>query len=122
LDAALPDTAYAALRAAIAAWTEKWQTNTPPALTYWSAPGLLQIYDGRYPGHEGTYTFEGSLADAYLACTDRPIAASAVHERLGGRLPTEAIREAFAEFQQRGLMFLDGSLAVALAIPAVGGR
>ena len=72
----------------------------------------------RHPGSEGTYTFEGDLAEIYLACTERPIGANAVRERLGGRVPLDAVQEAFAGFAERGLMFLDGSAALALALPA----
>jgi hypothetical protein len=78
----------------------------------------VQIYDARHPGAEGTYTFEGDLAEIYLTCVDRPIGAGAVQGRLGGRLPLAAVQEAFAGFAERGLMFLDGSAAVALALPA----
>ncbi|GAA0587245.1 RiPP maturation radical SAM C-methyltransferase [Paractinoplanes ferrugineus] len=114
----LPDEAYAGVRAGVEAWKAAWQRATPPTLTYFSAPGLLQIYDGRHPGAEGTYTFEGDLAEIYLACVDRPISASAVRERLSRRLPLDAVEEAFAGFAERGLMFLDGSAALALALPA----
>ncbi|WP_285558445.1 RiPP maturation radical SAM C-methyltransferase [Actinoplanes regularis] len=114
----LPDEAYAGVREAAAEWTAAWQRATPPTLTYFSAPGLLQIYDTRHPGAEGTYTFEGDLAEIYLACVDRPIGAAAVRERLPRRLPLDAVQEAFAGFAERGLMFLDGPSALALALPA----
>ncbi|MFI7602281.1 RiPP maturation radical SAM C-methyltransferase [Actinoplanes sp. NPDC049681] len=114
----LPQQTYAGLRAAVEDWQAAWERPEPPTLTYFAAPGFLQIYDGRQPGAEGTYTFEGDLAEIYLACVDRPIGAAAVRERLGGRLPLEAVRAAFAGFAERGLMFLDGSAALALALPA----
>jgi ribosomal peptide maturation radical SAM protein 1 len=122
LDGALPDTAYDGLRHATDAWSRSWNAEHRPVLKYWSAPGFLQIYDGRHKGHEGTYTFHGALSDIYLMCVDRPTTASAVSERLGGDPPAAAAQEAFEEFQRRGLMFLDGTLAVALALPAVAGR
>jgi ribosomal peptide maturation radical SAM protein 1 len=115
---ALADDAYDGVRQAVQRWRAAWQGPTPPVLKYWSAPGFLQIYDGRHEGTEGTYTFEGDLAEIYLACVDRPTGAAAVRDRLGGRLPLAAIEEAFAEFGARGLMFLDGSHALALAVPA----
>jgi ribosomal peptide maturation radical SAM protein 1 len=121
-ESTLPDSAYEPLRAAVAAWSQGWDTGRRPVLKYWSAPGFVQIYDGRCEGREGTYTFEGTLAQIFLACTDRPTTASAVRAKLGLTLSTEAVQEIFGEFQQRGLMFLDGSLAVALALPAVEGR
>jgi hypothetical protein len=91
-------------------------------LTYWSAPGFLQIYDERRPGEGGTYTFEDTLADLYLACVSRPTTAAAVRRELGLPLPAEAVQELFADFADRGLMFLDGGLALALALPAAKGR
>ncbi|HEU4422909.1 MAG TPA: RiPP maturation radical SAM C-methyltransferase [Pilimelia sp.] len=118
----LPDDVYADLRRAVDEWSTAWKADEPPTLTYWSAPDFLQIYDGRRPGREGTYTFEGPLAHIYLACSDRPTTASAVRNKLGQRLPVEAIQEAFDEFAHRGLMFLDGSLALALALPKITGR
>jgi ribosomal peptide maturation radical SAM protein 1 len=122
LAAALPDDAYDGLRQAVDGWSRSWRAGHRPVLKYWSAPGFLQIYDGRHAGHEGTYTFDGILSDIYLACTSRPTTASAVSERLGGDPPVAAVQEAFEEFQRRGLMFLDDTLAVALALPAVAGR
>jgi ribosomal peptide maturation radical SAM protein 1 len=122
LDDPLPDAAYTGLRDAVANWQAAWQRAVRPTLTYFSAPGFLQIYDGRHPGAEGTYTFEGDLAAVYLACVDRPIGAAAVCERLGGRLPLAAVQEAFTGFAERGLMFLDGSAALALALPAGASR
>ncbi|MEJ3745814.1 RiPP maturation radical SAM C-methyltransferase [Actinomycetes bacterium KLBMP 9797] len=114
----LPDDAYAGVRQAVEDWKAAWRRATPPTLTYFSAPGFLQIYDGRHPGREGTYTFEGDLAEIYLACVDRPIGAGAVRDRLDRRLSVEAIQEGFAGFAERGLVFLDGSAALALALPA----
>ncbi|HEV7899118.1 MAG TPA: RiPP maturation radical SAM C-methyltransferase [Planosporangium sp.] len=122
LDDALPDSAYEGLRRAVAEWSQAWRSDHRPVLTYWSAPGFLQIYDGRYQGREGTYTFQDTLADIYLACGDRPTTASAVRDKLRLDLPVSAVEDVFGEFQQRGLMFLDDSLAVALALPAVAGR
>jgi ribosomal peptide maturation radical SAM protein 1 len=119
---ALPDSVYAELSAAVDEWSRAWRDDKPPELTYWSAPGFLQIYDGRHDGRHGTYSFEGSIADIYLACGDRPTTAAAVRSRLGGAVPTGTIEEVFHEFQQRGLMFVDGTLALALALPAITGR
>jgi len=82
----------------------------------------VQIYDGRYPGREGTHTFKGDIAEIYLACTDRPISAAAVRERHGVGMRVEEIQEVLVEFEERGLMFMDGTLGLALALPAVGGR
>ncbi len=118
----LPDSAYAGVRRAAAAWSDAWRADTPPALTYRSAPRFVQICDERRHGGDGTYTFEDTLADLYLACSDRPVTAAAVRRKLDLRLPAEAITEIFEEFRRRGLMFLDDRFALALALPAVRGR
>jgi ribosomal peptide maturation radical SAM protein 1 len=119
---ALPDSAYTGVSEAVGEWARAWRRDEKPRLTYWSAPGLVQIYDGRHEGSEGTYTFEGALAEIYLACTDRPTSAAAVREKLSADLEVEAVAEVLAEFRRRGLVFGDGSLAVALALPSVAGR
>ncbi|HEY2265164.1 MAG TPA: RiPP maturation radical SAM C-methyltransferase, partial [Streptosporangiaceae bacterium] len=118
----LPDDAYASVEQAAADWSGAWQAGQRPALTYWSAPGFVQICDERQPGQGGTYTFEDTLAELYLACTGGPVTAAAVRRRLGLALPAEGIGEIFGEFARRGLMFLDGPHALALALPAVKGR
>jgi ribosomal peptide maturation radical SAM protein 1 len=122
VDGALPESSYDQLAQALAGWTQAWGSEPRPALTYRAAPGLLQIYDTRYPGRGGTYTFEGTLADIYLACTDRPTAATAVRDRLRPRPSAGFVEEALEEFGRRGLLFRDESLVVALALPAVTGR
>jgi ribosomal peptide maturation radical SAM protein 1 len=119
---ALPDSAYAPLQEAVRDWAAAWQADTPPVLKYWSAPHLVQIYDGRRPGHEGSHTFEGTVADLYLACGERPITARAVRDKLGLRLPVEEVEDVFGEFHRRGLMFLDGPRALALALPVARQR
>ena len=115
----LADIAYDGVREAVAAWTAAWQQRSP-TLTYRSAPDLVHIYDRRQSGREGTYTFRGSLAQIYRVCSERPISAAAVRRRLG--LPPGYAEDAFREFAQRGLMFLDGEQGLALALPAVPGR
>jgi ribosomal peptide maturation radical SAM protein 1 len=118
----LPDSAYMDVRRAVADWSKAWEAGEPPALTYWSAPHFVQIYDQRRPGQEGTYTFEDTLADLFLACTHRPTTATAVRRKLDLPLPAEGVQEIFQEFQQRGLMFLDEQFALALALPGVKSR
>jgi ribosomal peptide maturation radical SAM protein 1 len=122
LSGTLPDSAYSGVRTAVDTWSAAWQASQPPVLKYWSAPGFLQIYDGRRPGHEGTYTFDGAIARIYLACSDRPMTAAAVRESLGLAQPPEFVHEVFKEFCERGLMFLDEPFALALALPAAPGR
>lgn len=122
MDGALPDSVYAGVRCAADDWSRAWLAGGPPTLTYWSAPGLVQISDQRRPERAGTHTFRDTLADIYLACSDRPITATAVRRELGLELPVEAIQEVFTEFGERGLMFLDGQFALALALPAIRSR
>jgi hypothetical protein len=88
---------------------------------YRCAPGFLQIYDGR-PERQGTYTFHDTLAAIYLACVERPRTAAAVHSELGLDVPVAAVQDVFRRFAERGLMFLDDDLVIALAIPATPGR
>ena len=121
-DSGLPSGAYAPIGRAVADWSSAWQAGKPPVLKYWSAPHFIQIYDERKQGQGGTYTFEDTLADLYLACSSRPTTATAVRRELDLELPEEAIRELFKEFQKRGLMFLDDQFALALALPAVKAR
>jgi ribosomal peptide maturation radical SAM protein 1 len=117
---ALDPSTYVALRDAVARWCDAWEAETPPMLVYRSAPGFLQIYDGRHPDHQGTYTFRDTVAAIYVACVDRPRTALGVHRELG--VPVTTVVGAFRRFGERGLMFLDGDLAVALALPATPGR
>jgi hypothetical protein len=80
------------VRQAVEAWIAAWQADRPPELTYWPTPGYLQIYDGRHPGAEGTYAFEGFLAEIYLACSDRPTTAAAVRDKLSHDVPVETVQ------------------------------
>lgn len=116
---ALPDAAYAPLTAALDDWSAAWSREPRPALTYRAAAGALQIRDTRHPGGAGTYTFDGPIAEVYLSCVDRPTGVAAIRRRLGR---PGLVDEVLAEFARRGLVFLDGSLAVALAVPEVPGR
>jgi ribosomal peptide maturation radical SAM protein 1 len=118
----VPDTAYTAVRDAVAAWSDAWQADEPPVLTHRSAPHFVQICDERHQGQDGIYNFEDTLADLYMACSNRPTTAVAVRRKLDLHLPEEAIQEVFQEFQQRGLMFIDGQFALALSLPAVKSR
>jgi ribosomal peptide maturation radical SAM protein 1 len=121
-EGAVPDTVYTAVHDAVEAWSSARLADEPPELTHRSAPHFVQISDQRHQGQDGTYNFEDTLADVYLACCDRPTTAAAVGRKLGLGLPQEAIQEVFQEFQRRGLMFLDGQFALALSLPAVKSR
>jgi ribosomal peptide maturation radical SAM protein 1 len=118
----LPPEVYTPLRDAVSAWSAAWRADPPPVLVYRCASGFLQIYDGRHPGSHGTHTFHDTLASLYLACVDRPRTAKAVHRELGLTVPVSAVEGAFRRFAERGLMFLDGNLALSLALPATPGR
>lgn len=120
MEVALEADTYTALRDAVTDWRAAWDAETPPRLVYRSAPGFLQIYDGRHPDGQGTYTFRDTVAAIYLACVDRPRTALGVHRELG--VPVRTVAGAFRRFGERGLMFLDDDLAVALALPATAGR
>jgi hypothetical protein len=122
LDGALPRETYAALGKAVGEWSTAWKAEKPPVLAYQSSPGLVRIIDGRPGRNLGTYTFRDPLAAIYLDCSDRPRTADAVRRRLGLECPVGDVEKAFHGFQERGLMFLDGDLALALAIPAMPGR
>ncbi|OLF19251.1 RiPP maturation radical SAM C-methyltransferase [Actinophytocola xanthii] len=119
---ALPAATYAPLSKAVAEWSRAWESDLPPALVYRSSPGYLEIYDVRHPGDAGVHTFRDTLAAIYLACDERPTTATAVRRRLALDVPVSAIEDAFRQFAERGLMFLDGNLALSLAIPATPGR
>jgi ribosomal peptide maturation radical SAM protein 1 len=119
LEGGIPESSYAEVQRAVTGWSEAWAAGKPPLLTYWSAPHFVQICDQRWPEHMGTYTFEDTLADLYLACLTRPTTAAAVQRKLDLALPVEAVQELFIEFRDRGLMFLDGQFALALALPAI---
>jgi hypothetical protein len=119
IDGALPDDDYTDLRRAVADWEQAWQGGTePPVLEYRQAPHYVQIHDRRRKETEGTYLFEGPVADLYLACCDRPVTAAAVRERLGLRESVEGVQHVLDEFAEAGLVFTDGPLTVALAVPA----
>jgi hypothetical protein len=45
-----------------------------------------------------------------------------VHDELALDVGVEEVRELFAEFEQLGVMMLDGEHVLALALPAVTGR
>lgn len=123
IEGALPDSAYTPLREAVADWQRAWRGDAgPPVLEYWRAPHHIEIHDSRRKGNDGTYLFDDLTADLYLACCDRPVTADAVHRRLGLRGSVEGVERALKEFAEAGLVFRDGPLTVALAVPAARPR
>jgi ribosomal peptide maturation radical SAM protein 1 len=123
LEGTLPDRSFTRLEEKIRAWKGMWKPDGKrPEHTFWAAPGYVQIYDSRAPDRAGTYAFSDPYAAIYKACSDRASTAQAVKDRLQLSLPTEAITEIFAQFAERGLMMLDGTLALTLAVPGVRGK
>ncbi|MES5820390.1 RiPP maturation radical SAM C-methyltransferase [Streptomyces sp. RG80] len=123
IEGALPDSAYTSLRAAVADWQGAWRDAAgPPVLEYWQAPHYVQIHDSRRKGREGTYLLEDLAADLYLACCERPVTTAALSERTGLGGSVEEVERVLKEFAEAGLVFRDGPLTVALAVPAVRPR
>lgn len=82
----------------------------------------MQIHDSRRKGREGTYLLEDLAADLYLACCERPVTTAALSERTGLGGSVEEVERVLKEFAEAGLVFRDGPLTVALAVPAVRPR
>ena len=89
--------------------------RTPPVLTYCSAPGFLQIYDGRHPDEHG------HLHVRRRARRDLPGVRGPAQDRQGSAPRTGAHHagrrrcdSALRRFADRGLMFLDEDLAMSL--------
>jgi ribosomal peptide maturation radical SAM protein 1 len=118
----LPPDAYDVLAKASRDWRQAWQDGSRPRLEYRWTPGLLEVDDTRRPDRTGTHTVEGLAADVYVACGDRPRTAGALDRELRPPGGVEEVRAVLAEFSRLGLMMLDEDRALALAIPAVGGR
>ncbi|MGV9455304.1 RiPP maturation radical SAM C-methyltransferase [Streptomyces sp. NPDC003635] len=119
IEGSLPDDAYTPLSQAVADWQHAWQSGArPPVLEYRHAPHYVQIHDSRRPGAEGTYLLEGPAADLYLACCERPVTAAGVRARLELGAPADDVQRVLNEFTEAGLVFRDGLLHLALAVPA----
>ena len=69
-------------------------------------------------------TLTWSDASLIMAChvVSERLRCTPVRGKLDLRLPVTAVEDAFRQFRDRGLMFLDGTLAMALALPATPGR
>jgi len=118
----LPDETYDPLAKAAREWRQAWQDGATPRLEYRWTPGLLEVDDTRRPDRTGTHTVEGLPADIYVACADRPRTAEAIRRRLGRPADVAEVTAVLAELSRLGLVFLDEDRALALAVPAVGGR
>jgi ribosomal peptide maturation radical SAM protein 1 len=122
-DACLEDT-----RTLVARWRQQHSAGTRDALDLRRIPGGILIDDRRSTRPEGTYHFEGPLAEMYLHCSDsyRNVAEVAAHldgdDDASGDAPGEdAVRWALEEFCERGLMLAENGRYLSLAVP-VGDR
>jgi ribosomal peptide maturation radical SAM protein 1 len=122
LENTLPAGTYDATRDRVRAWQAAWKQEPRPSLTFWSAPGFLQIEDLRSTEGAGVYTFDGPLAAIYAGCSERP--QSVVQLQRHQALPYDEaeIEDAMNEFCARGLMMRDGDVFLSLALPASRGR
>jgi hypothetical protein len=119
LEGTLPDSTFEPMVEQVDAWRAAWRDGSRPTLRMWASPGFVQIEDHR-PSHDtGTFTFRGSLARLYLACSDRPLTAGEGAASLAGAYSIEDVTRALDEFVARGLVFRDENLFVALAVPVL---
>lgn len=118
LEDTLPDSVYENTHQEIRAWQADWMADVRPTLTFWSAPGFLQIEDLRVPESPGTYTFRGPLAALYAACSDRPLPAAKLRQQLELPWQEDEIEAALDEYCVRGLMMREGKAFLSLALPA----
>jgi ribosomal peptide maturation radical SAM protein 1 len=122
MDGTISDADFEETRLAIKEWKAVWDGPVKPSLSYYSAPGFLQIEDARDYSAPGTFTFTDPLASLYTACSDRPRTADKLRETLSLPWPAKEIEGALDEFCARGLMMREGSLFLSLALPATPGR
>ena len=131
---ALPDDAYADLRAKLQAWIDAWTISTEgthdgarlsasetnlyrPSLTFFYSDDFLQIADSRSKTRSSVSSvFEGSHARLYKAACDRPLTARGASESAGVSL-LEA-EHVLGEFCEQGFMMRDGERFLSLALPA----
>lgn len=117
LEDALPDDAFAETSAAIARWIGAWSLGPRPRLTLRRGGGFIEIEDARDPATPGTYTFDGMLADLYLACSDAPRSAEAVLPLVDPGGAVAEVRSCLDEFCALRLMAEDGGEYLSLAVP-----
>ncbi len=114
---ALPDEAFAETAAVIADWIGAWALEPRPRLTLRRADRFIEIEDARRPGHPGTYTFNGPLAAAYLACSDAPRSPAALLPLVDPGGDVEQLAACLDEFCALQLMVEDGGEYLGLAVP-----
>lgn len=122
LENTLPDAAYEETCRQVKAWQKAWEGETPPTLTFWRAPGFLQIEDVRDPASPTTYTLTDDFVSLYAACSDRPQSVRTARDALRLEASADEIEEIFDDLCARGLMMRDGDLFLSLALPATPGR
>lgn len=114
---ALPDENFAETSATIAEWLAAWAIEPRPRLTLRRADRFIEIEDGRGPGRPGTYTFNGPLAAAYLACSDAPRSPAAVAQLVDPGGDADQVKACLDEFCALQLMVEDGGEYLSLAVP-----
>jgi ribosomal peptide maturation radical SAM protein 1 len=122
LEHTLPDAAYEPLIAAVQTWSAAFVSRPRPRLTASYAPGVLHLDDRRWRGSWRAQVFEGTAAEAYMACFDQPRSLRQIVEALpgenGDRPAPDAVADALDDFVSQRLVMRDGNLFLALALPA----
>ncbi len=101
----------------IAQWLAAWAVEPRPRLTLRRADRFIEIEDARDPGRPGTYTFNGRLADAYLACSAAPRSPAALLPIVDPGGDVGELRACLDELCALRLMVEDGGDYLALAVP-----
>jgi ribosomal peptide maturation radical SAM protein 1 len=117
LEDALPEEAFAETSAAVAEWLAAWALEPRPRLTLRRADRFIEIEDARERGAGGTYTFDGPLAAAYVACSDAPRTPEAILPLVDPDGDLAAVRACLDEFCALRLMAEDGGEYLSLAVP-----
>jgi hypothetical protein len=118
LENTLDQSAYAGCHKTIEEWQEAWRSDTRPELRVWRMPGFIQIEHRRRPDAPGTFTFEGPMADLYLATMDKALRPSEILAQLGWPTDEAHVTGLLQELCDAGLTFQDRNLYLSLAIPA----
>jgi ribosomal peptide maturation radical SAM protein 1 len=120
LDDSLPDEVYEPLTAAVLAWMEAAKAPERPTLTVADDPaggalGGLVVEDRRDPLHPRTVRLQGPAARVHRAIMEHWRSRSALLAELG--MHDAELDGALAELDRHRLVFVDGNLFVALALP-----
>jgi ribosomal peptide maturation radical SAM protein 1 len=115
LETGVSEAGYDALVAGAAAWKRAHAGDARPRLEYRYSPGFLQIDDTRWTEEPGIYTFEGDVAQLYMALTETPRPLAEL--RRASSLDEGTFGAALEQFCRDGLAMQEGELALALATP-----